>query len=162
MSPTVSIWNMASRRQTRFSSSFLLPLWPCFTSLSLLLSRSLVVYLWPVPFLLKEGVVTQCRVDFCTFATCSTFLPAIWEADFFFLYPASFFRMTVHTNICTTYSSCRHNRCALIPSVFLRMLLQHSKMPMRKELSFSVREALNVYSLLVSFSDYLLSSSSPV
>ena len=65
------------------------------------------------------GVITQCRVDFCTFATCSTFLPAIWEADFFFLYPASFFRMTVHTNICTTYSSCRHNHCALIP-VFLR------------------------------------------
>ena len=51
------------------------------------------------------GVITQCTVPntvALTFVRRSC-LPPVYEADFFFLYPASFFRMTVHTNICRTY-----------------------------------------------------------
>ena len=61
------------------------------------------------------GVFTQCSTVPNTVALTfvrRSCLPPVYEAD-------SFFRMTVHTYICTSYSSCRHNRCVLIP-VFLR------------------------------------------
>ena len=101
-----------------------------------------------IPFDPTTGVITECTVPntvaltFVRSFMFATSSPSIDVADlFFFFFSASFFRMTVHTTICTTMFFKSSQPCSE-SCILGRILLRLSEMPTQKEPSFSVREAL--------------------
>ena len=93
------------------------------------------------------GVITQCTVPntvALTFVRSFMFATSFDEADLKKNnFSPHFYRMMVHTSICTIYSFMLSQPAVYWNPVFLgRMLSTHSKKQTQKELSFSVREAL--------------------
>ena len=104
------------------------------------------------------GVITQCTVPntvALTFVRSFMFATSFDEADLKKKnFSPHFYRMMVHTSICTIYFFMLSQPAVHWNPVLLgRMLSTLSKKQMQKELSFSVREALRryrFYSLLIS------------
>ena len=118
--------------------------------LSVFIALLLSCCLSPVPFLLKEERLGWSLSVALTFVGRSC-LPPVYEADFFFLYPASFFRMTVHTNICRTFFF-HVDTTAGHWFLFFRIVVTTLKNANAKGTFFF--SSWSVKSLLISFSDY--------